>query len=149
VGETVVFNVSANRKTGPHRRFHEWADRAGFSLYIGREVRDRRTGQIRFEESDWHNPHTVEEHGRDDSLRLYEEQHLRNSLELRARIPELQGKALCCWCAPKHACHGHVLARLANAYTPPGAACEAPVGLYRARGDVHAPRFSQRRRLRD
>ena len=33
--------------------------------------------------------------------------------ELLAALPELAGKTLGCWCAPK-ACHGEVLARLAS-----------------------------------
>ena len=33
--------------------------------------------------------------------------------ELLKRLPELKGKILGCWCAPK-ACHGEVLWRLAN-----------------------------------
>lgn len=36
-----------------------------------------------------------------------------NSPEHLARIPELEGKILGCWCAPQ-ACHGDVLAELAN-----------------------------------
>jgi hypothetical protein len=34
--------------------------------------------------------------------------------ELVAALAELAGKTLGCWCAPR-ACHGDVLARLANA----------------------------------
>jgi hypothetical protein len=34
--------------------------------------------------------------------------------ELLAALPQLKGKTLGCWCAPQ-ACHGDVLARLANA----------------------------------
>lgn len=33
--------------------------------------------------------------------------------ELMARLPELRGKVLGCWCSPK-ACHGDVLAELAG-----------------------------------
>jgi hypothetical protein len=33
---------------------------------------------------------------------------------LLAALPELAGRTLGCWCAPR-ACHGDVLARLANA----------------------------------
>ena len=33
--------------------------------------------------------------------------------ELMAALPELKGKTLLCWCEPQ-ACHGHVLARLAD-----------------------------------
>jgi hypothetical protein len=37
---------------------------------------------------------------------------------LLAALPELKGKVLGCWCRP-HACHGDVLARLAdNGVTP-------------------------------
>ncbi|MCK9895233.1 DUF4326 domain-containing protein [Frankia sp. AgB32] len=42
------------------------------------------------------------------------EQHLRGRADLLARLPELRGRALGCWCAPR-SCHGDVLARLANA----------------------------------
>lgn len=34
--------------------------------------------------------------------------------ELMAALPELKGKVLGCWCAPKR-CHGDVLTELANA----------------------------------
>jgi hypothetical protein len=34
---------------------------------------------------------------------------------LLARLPELRGKVLGCWCAPQ-ACHGDVLAELADTY---------------------------------
>lgn len=33
--------------------------------------------------------------------------------ELMAALPELKGKILGCWCAPKY-CHGEILAELAN-----------------------------------
>ncbi|KQC35063.1 hypothetical protein UK82_28645 [Frankia sp. ACN1ag] len=35
--------------------------------------------------------------------------------DLLARIPELRGRALGCWCAPR-ACHGDVLARFARTF---------------------------------
>lgn len=34
---------------------------------------------------------------------------------LMAKIPSLKGKTLGCWCKPYHACHGDVLAELADA----------------------------------
>lgn len=37
--------------------------------------------------------------------------------ELVAALPELRGKVLGCWCAPL-ACHGDVLAKLANEEVP-------------------------------
>lgn len=39
---------------------------------------------------------------------------IQNQPELLAALHELRGKTLGCWCAPK-ACHGDVLAQLANA----------------------------------
>jgi hypothetical protein len=33
--------------------------------------------------------------------------------ELFSKLPELKGKVLGCWCAPK-ACHGDILSELAN-----------------------------------
>lgn len=41
------------------------------------------------------------------------EQYLRTRPDLLARLPELRGRALGCWCAPTP-CHGDVLARLAH-----------------------------------
>jgi len=41
------------------------------------------------------------------------ERWLRQNAELLAALPELRGKDLACWCAPK-ACHADVLLRLAN-----------------------------------
>jgi hypothetical protein len=41
---------------------------------------------------------------------------LRENAALFAALDELRGLVLGCWCAPR-ACHGDVLARLANAST--------------------------------
>jgi hypothetical protein len=75
--------------------------RAPHDVYIGRP-------------SKWGNPFVIGRDGpRTQVIERYErwllEQH-----ELLAALPELAGKTLGCWCAP-HACHGDVLARLANA----------------------------------
>jgi hypothetical protein len=50
---------------------------------------------------------------RDAAVARYEEW-LQHQPELLARLPQLQGKVLGCWCKPQ-ACHGDVLARLADA----------------------------------
>lgn len=50
---------------------------------------------------------------REESIQRYEEW-LRAQPELMAKVrSELKGKILGCWCAPK-ACHGDILARIAN-----------------------------------
>jgi hypothetical protein len=63
--------------------------------------------------SEWGNPFVIGEHGnREDVVRLYEEW-IVNQPELMAKVGELHGKRLGCWCAP-HACHGDVLLKLAR-----------------------------------
>ena len=81
--------------------------REPYDVYIGRP-------------SKWGNPFTHLTVGlalyrvatREEAVARYEEW-LREQPELMAALPELRGKVLGCWCAPK-ACHGDVLARLAN-----------------------------------
>jgi hypothetical protein len=74
--------------------------RAAHDVYIGRP-------------SKWGNPFVIGCDGtRDDVIARYEAWLLEQP-ELVAALPELAGKTLGCWCAPR-ACHGDVLARLAN-----------------------------------
>jgi hypothetical protein len=75
--------------------------RAAHDVYIGRP-------------SKWGNPFVIGRDGtREDVIAKYEAWLLEQP-ELLAALPELAGKTLGCWCAPR-ACHGDVLARLANA----------------------------------
>lgn len=83
--------------------------KAECDIYIGRAFAE-------FEESVWHNPFRIELGcGRPCVLRKYEDR-IRNSPELLARLGELRGKTLGCWCKDKQgkgkACHGDVLVRL-------------------------------------
>ena len=75
--------------------------------YIGRR---QWCGKELFEASVWANYYSVGRYGREEALRRYEET-IRNTPELWERLPELKGKTLACWCAPK-LCHGDVLLRL-------------------------------------
>lgn len=62
----------------------------------------------------WGNPFKIGIDGtRDEVIAKYRE-YILGRPDLLADLPELKGKALACWCAPK-ACHGDVLAELANA----------------------------------
>ena len=78
-----------------------------YDVYIGRP-------------SKWGNPFSHQEGtlakfkvaSRDDAVDEYEKW-LQSQPELLAALPELKGKVLGCWCAPKR-CHGDVLSRLAN-----------------------------------
>ncbi len=75
--------------------------RAAHDVYIGRPSR-------------WGNPFVIGRDGtRADVIARYEAWLLEQP-ELVDALPELAGKTLGCWCAPR-ACHGDVLARLANA----------------------------------
>jgi hypothetical protein len=58
----------------------------------------------------WHNP--FKDGTREENIQNFRE-YLLKSPELMAKLPELKGKKLACWCAPKE-CHGDVLAELAN-----------------------------------
>jgi hypothetical protein len=75
--------------------------RAAHDVYIGRP-------------SKWGNPFVIGRDGtRDDVIARYEAWLLEQP-ELVDALPELAGKTLGCWCAPR-GCHGDVLASLANA----------------------------------
>lgn len=83
-----------------------------FDVYIGRGDR-----YGRWAESDWHNPFPLRK-GATAEERVAVIERYRNYLlterpDLVARLPELRGKVLGCWCKPE-ACHGDVLAELAD-----------------------------------
>jgi hypothetical protein len=74
--------------------------KAKYDVYIGRP-------------SKWGNPFEIGRDGdRETVIRKYREWVVTQP-HLMAALPELRGKVLGCWCAPK-ACHGDVLSSLAN-----------------------------------
>jgi len=74
--------------------------RSAYDVYIGRP-------------SKWGNPFEIGRDGdRETVISKYREWLLTQSV-LLAALPELKGKVLGCWCAPK-ACHGDVLSEMAN-----------------------------------
>lgn len=74
--------------------------RERFDVYVGRP-------------SKWGNPFRLTANqGREEAIAKYE-RWLRAQPKLMAALPELRGKILACWCAPR-ACHADVLVRLAN-----------------------------------
>lgn len=61
----------------------------------------------------WGNPFKEGVHGtREEVIEMYRH-YLLASVRLMAMLPELRGKILGCWCAPKP-CHADVLLELAN-----------------------------------
>jgi len=75
--------------------------KAPYDVYIGRP-------------SKWGNPYKVGPITREEAIEKYL-QDLINDPFLLSHINEIQGKVLGCYCKPE-ACHGDILARLANAY---------------------------------
>ena len=75
--------------------------RSGYDVYVGRP-------------SKWGNPFVIGRDGEREQVIEKYRQWLLGQPALLAALPELKGKTLACWCAPK-ACHGDVLAELANA----------------------------------
>ncbi|GAA0376741.1 hypothetical protein Acor_31300 [Acrocarpospora corrugata] len=90
-GETVL--VSMNQRRG-HPRLIAWAKSQG--LYVRIDSR-----------SVWGNPHEKDDVLRGEQLRRYEA-HLDARPVLIARLGELRGKALACWCT-HGPCHGQIL----------------------------------------
>lgn len=91
--------------TPPTRVVH--CKRAPYDVYIGRDAHG-------LTDDGWGNPFIIGRDGtREEVLALYREWAPRQKW-LMARLHELKGKILGCWCAPQ-ACHGDVLAELADA----------------------------------
>jgi uncharacterized protein DUF4326 len=75
--------------------------REAYDIYIGRPGK-------------WGNPFVIGKDGTREQVIAKCRQWLLSQTSLMAALPELKGKVLGCWCAP-NACHGDVLAELANA----------------------------------
>ena len=71
-----------------------------YDVYIGRP-------------SKWSNPFVIGKDGDRDSVIQKYRDWLMTRPELLSALPELRGKVLGCWCAPR-ACHGDILSKLAN-----------------------------------
>ena len=81
--------------------------KSAYDVYVGRP-------------SKWGNPFAIGRDGTRDQVIAKYRNYILNSPQLLAQLGELKGKTLGCWCSPK-ACHGDVLAELAN--TPPEPEC--------------------------
>ena len=77
-------------------------------VYIG-----HRNNRYGLPESIWANPHYKDDCSQEEKVERFEA-YLKKRPDLLAQLHTLNGKRLACWCKPK-ACHGDVLARLADA----------------------------------
>jgi hypothetical protein len=83
-----------------HRNLIAWAKERGLFVRV-----DRATA--------WGNPFVIGRDGdRATVIARYRDHHLPSRPDLLARLGELRGKALGCWCSPL-ACHANVLAAAA------------------------------------
>lgn len=103
-----------------YKDFKDWSSKKD-NVYIGRDMSFYVDGA---NASMWANPYRVNNNNKnktkiiyyslDESLKKYRE-HIESSSVLLAKLPELKGKTLGCWCKPNR-CHGDVLTELVNKY---------------------------------
>lgn len=98
--------VANQRKAAGHRELIAWAERAGLLVLVDRS-------------SPFGNPFTISRDGNRKAVCELYAQWLTTRPDLIARLPELRGKVLACWCSPKR-CHADLLAQLANVARPSG-----------------------------
>jgi hypothetical protein len=77
----------------------------GTAIYVGRKTHG-------WAASKWGNPFVIGRHGSRDEVIARYRAWITQQPELMAALPELRGKDVVCWCAPK-CCHGDVLLELA------------------------------------
>ena len=86
--------------------------REPYDVYIGRA-----NPRYRLPKSNWSNPFKIGRDGTREEVIAKYRAWLMERPELLARVGELRGKVLACWCKEPDrevACHGDVLAELAN-----------------------------------
>ena len=94
--------VVANVRKGTDEALVDWAKEHGRFVYIGRTVRGG------WKESVWCNPFREGKHGDRATIIAAYREHLEHSPALKARLGELRGQVLGCWCHPEP-CHGDIL----------------------------------------
>jgi hypothetical protein len=104
-GRTVVANV----RKGADEALVAWAKEQGRFVYVGRQARGG------WKESEWCNPFQEGKHGDRAAVISAYREHLEHSPGLKARLGELRGKVLGCWCHPLP-CHGDVLCEVLSAH---------------------------------
>lgn len=98
-GQTVVSNINTDFD------LIQFSDVHNLTVYIG-----RKNNRHKKPDSIWRNP--FRHANRHVAIAKFE-RYLWNNRELMARIHELRGMNLVCYCAPL-ACHGNILSELAN-----------------------------------
>jgi hypothetical protein len=91
------------------RKGHESPEGA---VYVGREVRDRKTGEVRFANTPFGNHDRIRDM---DQFRAYALEKMKDA-SFAAQVESLRGKDLLCWCTGRERedCHARVWLELAN-----------------------------------
>jgi hypothetical protein len=110
-GGSVVANVRRIKGRRADEDLIRWAEESGRFVYIGDAVR-----HTRYRRSPWFNPAKGRKTDHDRAVNQYRNYILKRS-DLLARLTELRGKVLGCWCYPK-ACHGSILIELGYSSSP-------------------------------
>jgi len=93
-------------------RFVVHCKKGRYDVYIGRANPSIKS------DYKWGNPFKIPRDGnREEVIKKYTDWIYKQPDLLHMARDELKGKILACWCAPE-ACHGHVLARIANSNGP-------------------------------
>jgi hypothetical protein len=81
------------------------------AVYVGREVRDRRTGKVSWPATPFGNYKKLN----GDAFRVYAADKMKDP-EFRKQVESLRGRHLLCWCKPSEAanCHARIWLELAN-----------------------------------
>jgi Domain of unknown function (DUF4326) len=104
-GGSVVANVRKIKGRRADEDLIRWAEESGRFVYIGDAVR-----HTRYHRSPWFNPAKGRKTDHDRAVSQYRK-YISGRTDLLARLTELRGKVLGCWCYPK-ACHGNILIEL-------------------------------------
>jgi Domain of unknown function (DUF4326) len=110
-GGSVVANVRKIKGRRADEDLIRWAEESGRFVYIGDAVR-----HTRYRRSPWFNPAKGRKTDHDRAVNQYRNYILKRS-DLLARLTELRGKVLGCWCYPE-ACHGSILIELGYSSSP-------------------------------
>jgi Domain of unknown function (DUF4326) len=109
--------TSVIRLNGRQRELGPALELAPHITYIGRAIYQ---GGWCLPGSAWANPFKIRQVGGfERAVALYTDW-LADQPDILARLHELRGRVLGCWCMPGGACHGLVLARLADRSAPTG-----------------------------
>jgi Domain of unknown function (DUF4326) len=104
-GGSVIANVRKIKGRRADEDLIRWAEESGRFVYIGDAVR-----HTRYQRSPWFNPAKGRKTDHDRAVNEYRKYILQRP-DLLARLAELRGKVLGCWCYPQ-ACHGNILIAL-------------------------------------